>query len=432
MSKVNISMAENCKDKVYTVKSFKKARQIVASLDNNHLPLLLSRLFVWLVVWFANICLGILKFMLFSARELTDKNFKNIVIYTAGIVGDNVVLFPALSAIRQRYQEAHITVISNCQIWDESGAKEVLGPSRFKDRLIIIKDYPIDRKGFKLVYNRHLFPDLQCDLFVNLSPFGNRGWIGAVIKELLFAYKLGATHAVGFHIASYSRKHWFNSIKHYFVQNEPRRSSSILKELNLKPIENEDLFEKDTASKESVINKLRIQGWQNEPLFVINPGAKFLSQCWPAESFGKVVKHISVSYGGLSVITGISAEKAIAEDVAKNAGVKVVNLAGLTSIQEVVELLRMAKACITNDTGIMHIAAIIGVPTVSIFSMRFSPTHWFPNSHKLIALFGVVDCAFCYDDSCEKIDCLKVIQPQQVIQALNTFLKEEYCESCHN
>lgn len=418
MSNVKISMAENCKDKVYAVRALEDARQILASLDKKNLPAFLLRLFIWFLVRIANICLSILKFILFSIRGLTDKNFKNIVIYTVGIVGDNVVLLPSLAAIRHRYQEAHITVISNCQIWDGSGAKEVLGHSRFIDRLIIIRDYPIDRKGFKLVYNRHLFPDLQCDLFVNLSPFGNRGWIGAVIKEVLFAYKLGTTHAVGFHVSSYSRKNWFNSIKHYFVQNEPRRSRIVLKELNLEPIENEDLFEKDASAKESLINKLRAQGWQTEPLFVINPGAKFMSKCWPAERFGQFAKHISESYGGLSAITGISAEKAIAEDVAKNAGVKVVNLAGLTSIQEVVELLRMAKAFITNDTGTMHISALIGVPTVALFSTRHSPTDWFPLGKNIITLFTLPECRYCYNDDCPDPICIQSISVDDVIKNL--------------
>mgnify|MGYP000880984791 CR=1 FL=1 len=413
-----MTIAGHCRDNVYAVRSLEEARQIVAMRDKNTLPEILSRLFVCLVVLFANFCLGILKFILFSSRGITDKNFQNIVIYTVGIVGDNVVLLPALAAIRQRYPEAHITVISNCQIWDENGAKEVLGPSCFKDRLIVIKDYPVDRKGFKLVYNRHLFPDLKCDLFVNLSPFGNRGWIGAVIKELLFAYKLGAKHTVGFHVASYSRKNWFNSIKHYFVQNEPRRSRRVLKELNLKPIENEDLFERNEKAKNSLINKLRAQGWQNEPLFVINPGAKFMSKCWPAERFGQIAKHISESYGGLSVITGISAEKAIAEDVAKKAGVKVINLAGLTSIQDVVELIRMARACITNDTGIMHIAAMVGVPTVAIFSTRHSPTHWFPLGKNIISLFALPECRFCYDDECPDPICIQSMSVDDVIKNL--------------
>ena len=409
---------------IYSVRSLEEAKQIINAHDKKNLSSLLAHVFVSLTVRCVNIFIGILKFILFRNRALADINIKNIVIYTVGIVGDNVVLLPALAAIRRKYHKAYITVISNCQTWDDKGATEILSPSSFKDRLIIIKDYPVERRGCKLIFNKHLFPNLECDLFINLSPFGNRGWIGAVIKEIIFAYKIGASYAVGFHISSYSRKNYFNKVKHCFLQNEPRRSRGVLQALNIKPIEGEDLFEHDNLAKESVINKLCSRGWQEEPLFVINPGAKFAPQCWPADRFGKIAKYLATTYGGVPIITGISSEKTIADVVAQKAEAKVINLAGLTSIQELVELLRMAKACITNDTGTMHIAAMIGLPTVAVFSSRQSPTHWFPIGKKVIALFCMMSCAFCYNDNCEKIDCLKMIEPHHVIQAMNTLLKE--------
>jgi ADP-heptose:LPS heptosyltransferase len=416
-------MVINDSNAVHEVRSIKEAKQIVTACDKKDFQFIFFRVVIWLVVRFANICIGFMKFILFGKRCFVDKDFKKILIYTVGIVGDNVVMLPALAAIRRKYRDAHITVISNCQIWEGRGASEVLAPSRFMDRLIIISDYPVERLGFKLVFNRHLFPDVECDLFINLSPFGNRGWIGAVIKELIFAYRLGASYAVGFHIASYSRKNWFNGVKHYFLQNEPRRSCRILNELGLTPIKGEDLFEKDIEAKESVVNKLRAQGWDGRPLYIINPGAKFMSKCWPAKRFGKIAGHIAASYGGLSVITGINSEREIAEEVVRASGVKVVNLAGLTSIQELVELLRLANGCITNDTGTMHIAAMIGAPTVAIFSVRQSPTHWFPIGQNVISLFSTLNCMFCYDDGCVKINCLKMIETRHVMDALEKLLK---------
>jgi len=418
-------MVMNDKNAVHAVRTIDEAIRVVNSRDKKNFQVLLLRTFVWLIVLSANICIGFLKFILFRKRGLVDKDFTKIVIYTVGIVGDNVVMLPALAAIRNRYKNAHITVISNCQIWDGSGANEVLGTSRFKDRLIIISDYPVARRGLKLVFNKSLFPDVECDLFINFSPFGNRGWIGAVIKELIFAYRLGASYAVGFHIASYSRKNWFNDIKHCFVQNEPRRSSRVLRELNIKPIDEKDLFERDPVAKESVINKLRAQGWDREPLYVINSGAKFISKCWPAERFGQIAKNIAASYGGLSVITGINSEKGRAEEVARTSGVNVVNLAGLTSIQELVELLRMAKGCITNDTGTMHIAAMVGVPTVALFSTRHSPTDWLPQGEKIISLFTLPDCRYCYNDDCNKPICLHAIGVDDVINNLTRLIDEQ-------
>jgi ADP-heptose:LPS heptosyltransferase len=411
--------ADNNNHAVHTAGSLEEAKRIIMSCERKSIGILLSRALVWVIVTSANICAGLLKFILFRHGGLAGKDFNNIVIYTVGIVGDNVVMLPALAAIRRRYSAAHITVISNCQLWDRKGAEEVFGPSRLKDRLIVISDYPVERRGLKLVFNKHLFPGVACDLFVNLSPFGNRGWIGAVIKELIFAYKLGASYAVGFHIAAYSRKAWFNNVKHYFVHNEPRRSRRVLRELGISPAEGEDLFEQDTAARESVVRKLRDQGWAGRRLFVINPGAKFMSKCWPAGRFAQVAEHIEEKFNACSVITGIEEERYIADEVIKNSHAELINLVGMTSIQELVELIRMSAGCVTNDTGTMHIAAMIKVPTVAIFSMRHSPTDWFPLGGRVAALFSTIGCMYCYDDECVRTECLSMIEVGHVVKALD-------------
>jgi heptosyltransferase II len=94
------------------------------------------------------------------------------------------------------------------------------------------------------------------------------------------------------------------------------------------------------------------------------------------------------------------------------------DLTGETNIQELIELLRMAKGCVTNDTGTMHLAAMIGVPTVAIFGMRIAPTWWFPNSDKIISIFAITECSYCYNDYCESKDCLNNIEVDHVTQSL--------------
>jgi ADP-heptose:LPS heptosyltransferase len=403
---------------VNAVRSFEQAQRAVFSADKPSFRDFLSRLFIGAVVFLSNLCLYVMEKIMFYPGGIKSFSPRNIVVYTVGIVGDNVVMLPALAAIRRCYPDAFITVISNCQIWDSRGAYETLGPSRFKDRLLVISDYPVERRGFSLVFNKHLFPDVQCDLFINLSPFGNRGWIGAVVKEMIFAYKIGASHVAGIHVASYSRGDWFNRVKHHFVQNEPRRSRRVLSEMGISPAEGEDLFEHDPMAKDSVMQKLQVSGWDGRPLFVINPGAKFRSKCWPSQRFGQIAEHVSKVYKGYPVITGIEAERDIAEEVKNHASCRVSNLAGKTTIQELVELLRLSRCCITNDTGTMHISAMTNTPTVALFSMRHSPTDWFPLGHSVTALFCLPGCIYCYDDGCQSGDCMEMIDTPHVEEAI--------------
>ncbi len=404
--------------KVYTARTPNEVREILRSAEEFDIKNLFRRAFITTWVFTSNCSLRMLKFLFFKKWGYSKKEFKNIVVYTVGIVGDNIVMLPALAALRRRYRTAKITVITNCQIWDKNGANEVLGPSVYKDDLIILDDHPVQRKGFRFLIDKGKFNGTLCDLFVNLSPFGNRGWIGAVVREMIFAKKLGAKYAIGFRMSTYSRRGIFNNVQHHFVKNEPRRSKEILKEIGLKPAENEDLLVHDPAAKESVLSKIKEYVEDNRPIFVINPGAKFQAKCWPAEYFAEVSRWTKREHGSVIFITGIGSENQIAEKIVRASGDFAINFTGRTTIQELTELLRISKGCVTNDTGTMHIAAMVGIPTVALFSLRFSPTHWLPVGEKIISIFTLADCIYCYKDSCERLDCLKNIRVDDVILGL--------------
>ena len=404
--------------KVYAVRSLEETINILQAHEKKEFKNLLKKAFITLWVSLTNCSLYILRFILFKKTGYTKKEFKNIVIYTVGIVGDNVVMLPAIAALRRRYKDATITVITNCQIWDQQGAKGVLELSPLKDRLIVLDDHPVQRKGFRFVMDLEKFKGIKCDLFVNLSPFGNRGWFGAVVREMIFARKLGAQYAIGFLMSTYSRKGVFNKVQLKFVKNEPRRSRDVLRKLGLKPIENEDLFPHDNVSKETVLKKVIEQAGHPARLFVINPGAKFQSKCWPMDRFAKVANYLLDQYKACIVVTGNADERKMAATIVKATNNKAINLAGKTTLQELVELLRYAKVCITNDTGVMHISSMLGIPTIAIFSLRHSPTHWLPLGSKVISIFSLPDCSYCYDDFCKKLDCLNRIKEDDVLKAI--------------
>ncbi len=428
MYKVNLS--EN--KRVCTARTLDEVREILLSAEEFDIGNLFKRAFISAWVFASNSCLRILRFILFKKWGYAESEFQNIVVYTVGIVGDNVVMLPALAALRRRYRRAKITLITNCQIWHKNGANEVLGHSPYKDNLIILDDHPIQRKGIKFLIDDSKFNGIKCELFVNLSPFGNRGWIGAVVREMIFAKKLGAKYAIGFRMSTYSRRNIFNKVQHHFVRNEPRRSGEVLKEIGLKPVEDEDLLAHDPVARESILNKIRDVERDNRPIFVINPGGKFQAKCWPTEYFGSVARWLSEHYGATVAITGINDERDIADEVEKETSNGAINLAGKTTIQELVELLRMANGCITNDTGTMHIAAMVGVPTVAIFSMRFSPTHWLPVGDRVVSIFSFENCSFCYKDECTDTRCLKNIETEYVLQGLKELLSKKIPHKHYN
>jgi heptosyltransferase-2 len=104
-----------------------------------------------------------------------------------------------------------------------------------------------------------------------------------------------------------------------------------------------------------------------------------------------------------------------------------INLAGKTSLDEALAVISAAKAMISNDSGLMHVAAAFGVPQVAIFGSS-SPRHTPPLSAvaKVIwlkddpAYMPPLDCAPCFERECplEHTRCLVDIEPGRVLQYL--------------
>jgi len=410
--------------RIYIVRSLAETKKVIFSHDCLKLKNLLLRVIISMWVLGANALLRLLEMCLFGKGGSLSDDYKDIVIYTVGILGDNVVMLPALAAIRLGYPKATIALIINCQEWSPQPALELVKSLPHVDRFVIVENYdcPVLRHGWRFSIDVPEVKGLPCDLFVNLSPFGNRGWLGAVIREMILAKLLGAKKAVGFHMSTLTRRSIFNSVQHHFVKNEPRRSAEVLKQLGLKPVLDRDVLGSDPGVIETVISKITAYGGDPNFYFVINPGAKFKAQCWPARRFGFIAKYISGGFNASVIVTGTADEWSVAEAVVKAVGTKAINMAGETTVRELIELLRGAKGCVTNDTGTMHIAALAGVPTVGIFSCRFSPTHWLPLGRNVASVFSIPECRYCYNDFCETPVCLSAIEVDDVISGLKQCL----------
>ena len=410
--------------KVYSVRSLDEAKKILSSVDKMDMKDILVWIYVSVCVCIINLILKLLRFFLFKNRNIDKFNFENIVVYTVGIVGDNVVMLPAVAALRRRYPKAEITIIANGQS-DGEGARGIFELSPLKDRLIILDDHPVQWRNLSFVMDNSKFGTVESDLFVNLSPFGNKGWIGAVVREMIFAKKLGAQYAIGFRLYSLARRGKLNRVHHLRVANEPRRPRDVLSELNISPVEDEDLLPRNSSSRSRIIQKLEKKGVMVDNFFVVNPGGKLKYQCWSAVGYGNVAKMLAEKYRTSVIVTGVSSENHIAEEVVLKSDGKAINLAGLTTLQELFELLRLSKGCLTNDTGTMHVAAMIGLPTVAVFSQQQSPIHWLPLGKNVISLFCPISCGYCYDNKCEKLACLDFIKDEDVIAAIDNLMTNE-------
>ena len=162
----------------------------------------------------------------------------------------------------------------------------------------------------------------------------------------------------------------------------------------------------------------------DKPTFGINPGATYGSaKRWYPQEFAKLAITLSSKYD--IVIFGGPSEIDIAKDIedelVKNGVLNYQNLAGKTSIKELIEKIAGLNLFVTNDSGPMHVAAAYKIKTVSIFGpTKFTETNQWRNDKNGLIVTKNLDCAPCMKRECplKHHNCMKNITASDVMSAI--------------
>lgn len=155
------------------------------------------------------------------------------------------------------------------------------------------------------------------------------------------------------------------------------------------------------------------------PLLALCPGAEFgPAKRWPAEYFAAVARHW-LSYGGQVWLFGSAKDQAATAEIMAQTGGKCVDLAGKTALAEAIDLMSLAKAVVSNDSGLMHVAAALGLNVVAVYGSS-DPSFTPPLSQRAQVLSLGLSCSPCFQRACPHghLDCLWRLLPEQVITAL--------------
>jgi heptosyltransferase II len=159
--------------------------------------------------------------------------------------------------------------------------------------------------------------------------------------------------------------------------------------------------------------------------YVFAPGAEYgTAKRWPAIHFAELARALDVPV----VLLGSGKEAELCQEIAGAAGHGTcLNLAGKTPLLQAFALIAAARAVVSNDSGLMHVAAAFGVPQVAVFGSS-SPLHTPPLNDKAQVLWlkqdagyqPPLDCSPCFQRECPlgHTRCLYDITPQRVLAAL--------------
>ncbi|HEY0633902.1 MAG TPA: lipopolysaccharide heptosyltransferase II [Gammaproteobacteria bacterium] len=177
----------------------------------------------------------------------------------------------------------------------------------------------------------------------------------------------------------------------------------------------------DTTQQQRLIDSLPLD--LSRPVIAFMPGAEYgPAKQWPIAYYGELAKQLTAS--GYQVwVLGSRKEQAGGETIAQMGGRGVRNLCGATELVDTIDLLPLCGAAVSNDSGLMHIAAAVGTPLVAIYGSS-TPAYTPPLTDRVEVLYRGLDCSPCFKRHCPlgHTRCLQEIMPDDVQVALDTLL----------
>lgn len=173
--------------------------------------------------------------------------------------------------------------------------------------------------------------------------------------------------------------------------------------------------------RQQAINKFVID--VAKPIIAFMPGAEFgPSKQWPAKYFAELAtRFIEKDYA--IYIFGSPKDSTMGEEIEQLSNGAAINICGQTTLEEVVDLLSLVEVAITNDSGLMHIAAAVGRPVVAIYG-AITPKYTPPLTNKKEIQYLGIECSPCFKKQCPfgHYDCLNGIEVEKVYASATKLL----------
>jgi heptosyltransferase-2 len=159
------------------------------------------------------------------------------------------------------------------------------------------------------------------------------------------------------------------------------------------------------------------------PILALCPGAEFgEAKRWPEEHYATIAGYWN-RLGWQVWLFGSEKDRPVCERIISLSQIPAQNLAGRTTLEQAIDLLSLAEMVVSNDSGLMHIAAALERPTVAVYGSS-DPSFTPPLSKNSQVVRLGLDCSPCFKRECPlgHLDCLKELSPDLVLAAMNKII----------
>jgi heptosyltransferase-1 len=173
------------------------------------------------------------------------------------------------------------------------------------------------------------------------------------------------------------------------------------------------------GARKAVLAKIATQGADpGRKLIVFNVGAAWATKRWPVESWIELLTELRNDPISPLLLWGTAGEKFSAEAIAAGTGAPV---APFLDVPEIFALLKSAVLVVSGDTFALQAACALDVPVVGIFGPTL-PGRNGPFRVRDKMAYHEISCSRCYRRSCDSMDCLKLVRPDEVAALIRSSL----------
>lgn len=325
---------------------------------------------------------------------------KRVLVHLLGSLGDCLVAIPALRAIRRHFGDpARITVLHEIRRGIRVSPRDVVAENVKIDQFL---GYPVSRQRagrllqacflwarlwalrfsdvVSLMPSERLSSQIRRDKkFFSLAGMRDQYGFQEFPMDLLYPRdskgKIGRTH----------HEAWF------YLRRLELSGIDISKESNLE----KPFFVPSAAAQRQAQKWLASRGWKpGQRLVAIGPGAKKQVSLWPTDRFEELARRVLRLGQHQIVLVGGEAEHGICESIIGKLGAGL-NSAGLFDVAGSAAILENCDLLLGLDTGSTHLAAVMGVPCVALYSGVDHPGRWEPLGEGHHVLRKEVSCSPC-------------------------------------
>ena len=343
-------------------------------------------------------------------KKLPQEGINNILIRGTNWIGDAILTLPAMTSIRATYPRAHIAVLAKPWVAD------IYKIFSDVDEIIIYEDkYDTPTGVFRLA---NMLKEKNFDAAILLQNAIEAAIIAFVARIPLRAgYNSDARGLLLTH--SVKRTNEIRKVHQidYYLE--------MVKALGCVPVDRKMRLEAriNIQDAQDIVQKYIPE--TNKAIIGIAPGATYgPAKRWLPDRFAAVADKLSESFPMQGILFGSKSDWEVAEEVRVAARTKLINLAGKTNLQEAIYLISQCRLFISNDSGLMHIAGALNIPTVAIFGST-NPITTSPAGNKTTIVHQNVSCSPCLEETCPTdFRCMKLISVENVFTAAQNILNK--------